>query len=121
MSFIKSTSQVTDIAITVDNLTGGTNGKVVRISGNNTVTNASHLDTASQLNSILFRQDGIYYASGVVPNVGSLTAGASYFLDEFGGLTTTPAAPTSTIRVLFIGFGLNTTDLLLRPGIPISG
>jgi hypothetical protein len=121
MTFIKSTSQLTSIAITIGNLVGGSNGKVVRINGNNAVTNASHLDTAAQLNSVLFRQDGIFYASGVVPNIGGLVAGASYFLDEFGGLTSTPAAPTSTIRVLFIGFGLNTTDLLLRPGIPISG
>jgi hypothetical protein len=121
MAFVKSTNIITDTALTVAGLTGGSNGKVVRISGNNTVTNASWLDTAAQLNAVLFRNDGIFYAAGVVPNVGGLTAGTAYFIDEFGGLTASPPAPSSTIRVLFVGFGLNTTDLLFRPGIPISG
>jgi hypothetical protein len=121
MGFIKSTSQITDRATTVSNLTGGTNGKIVRINGNNTVTDAAWTDTASQLNAVLFKQTGVYYASGVVPGVGGLTAGAAYFLGEFGALTTNPPTPSSTVRVLFIGFGLNTSDLLLRPSIPISG
>ena len=121
MSFVKSTNQITDNALTVDGLTGGTNGKVVRISGNNTTTDSSWLDTASQLNTVLYKQGNIYYASGVVPGIGGLTAGAAYFLGEFGALTTNPPTPSSTVRVLFIGFGLNTDDLLLRPGIPISG
>lgn len=121
MAFIKSTNLITSTAITVENLVGGTNGKVVRISGNNNATNASWLDTATQLNTVLFRQDGVFYAAGVIPNVGNLTAGTAYFLDQFGGLTTNPPNPSATIRVLFIGFGLNTNDLLFRPGIPVSG
>jgi hypothetical protein len=121
MAFVKSTNIITDTALTVAGLSGGSNGKVVRISGNNTVTNASYNDTAAQLNAVLFRNDGIFYAAGVVPNVGGLTAGTAYFIDEFGGLTASPPSPSSTIRVLFIGFGINTTDLLFRPGIPISG
>jgi hypothetical protein len=121
MAFVKSTNLITDVALTIDNLVGGNNGKVVRIDGNNTVTNASWTDTAAQLNTVLFKQDGIYYAAGVVPNIGGLTAGATYFLDEFGGLTTNPPNPSSIIRILFIGFGLNSDDLLFRPGIPISG
>ncbi len=121
MAFIKSTSLITSTAVTVENIVGGTDSKVVRMSGNNTVTNASWLDTATQLNTVLFRQDGVYYAAGVVPNVPGLTAGATYFLDEFGGLTTNPPNPSSTVRVLFIGFGLNGNDLVFRPGIPVSG
>jgi hypothetical protein len=121
MAFIKSTNLITDVAITVDNIVGGTNGKVVRVTGNNTVADAAYTDTSAQLNSVLFKQEGIYYAAGVVPNIGGLTAGASYFLGEFGELTSTPPAPTSTTRILYIGFGLNSDDLLLRPGIPISG
>lgn len=121
MAFIKSTNLITDVALTVDGLTGGSNGKVVRISGNNSVTNASYNDTAAQLNAVLFRQAGVFYAAGVVPEVGGLTAGASYFLDEFGGVTSNPPTPSSTIRVLYIGFAINTTDLFFRPGIPISG
>lgn len=121
MAFVKSTSIITDTALTVAGLTGGSDGKVVRITGNNTVSNASWTDTAAQLNAVLFRNDGIFYSGGVVPNVGGLAAGSVYFLDEFGGLTTNPPSPSSTIRVLAIGFGLNTTDLLFRPSIPISG
>lgn len=121
MAFIKSTSQVTDTAITVDGLTGGTNGNVVRVTGNNTVTDCAWTDTAAQLNSVLFKQGGIYYAAGVIPGIGGLTAGASYFLGETGGLTSAPPTPSSTVRVLFLGFALNGNDLLFRPGIPISG
>lgn len=122
MAFVKSTNLITDVALTIDNLVGGSNGAVVRINGNNTVTNAAWTDTASQLNSILFKQAGIYYATGVVPNVGTLTAGASYFLGEVNGtITTNPPTPSSTVRVLYVGFAINTTDLFFRPGIPISG
>lgn len=121
MAFVKSTNLITNVALTVDNVTGGSNGKVVRISGNNTVTNASWSDTAAQLNAVLFRQDGIFYGAGVVPNIGGLTAGSAYFLDEFGGLTTNAPTPSSMVRVLYVGFALNTDDLFFRPGIPISG
>jgi hypothetical protein len=121
MAFVKSTNLITTVALTVDGLVGGTNGKVVRINGNNSVTNAAWTDTAAQLNAIVFKQDGIYYAGGVVPNVGTLTAGSAYFLDEFGGITSNPPTPSSTVRVLYIGFAINTTDLFFRPGIPISG
>ena len=121
MTFVKSTSQITDRAITVSNLTGGSSGKVVRVSGTNTVTDAAWTDTASQLNAVLFLKDGVYYASGVVPGIGGLTAGSAYFLGEFGAVTTNPPPPSSTVRVLYLGFALNTNDLLFRPGIPISG
>ncbi len=121
MAFVKSTNLITTTAITVENITGGGDSKVVRISGNNTVTNAAWTDTSSQLNTVLFKQDGIYYASGVVPNIGGLTAGTSYFLGETGDLTTNPPIPSSTVRALYLGFAINTEDLLLRPGIPISG
>jgi hypothetical protein len=121
MAFVKSTSLITSTAITVDGLSGGTNGKVVRINGNNTVTDTTWGDTASQLNAVLLKVDGIYYAGGVVPGLSGLTAGSPYFLGEFGGLTSNPPTPSSTIRVLFLGFALNTSDLLFRPGIPISG
>lgn len=121
MSFIKSTSTVTDTAITVPNLTGGTNGKIVRVSGSNTVTNAGSGDTATQLNAVLLKQNDTYYASGVVTGFSSLSAGAPYFLASDGTLTSTPPTPSSTVRTLYVGFALNTTDLLFRPGIPISG
>lgn len=121
MGFIASTSLVTDTAITVPDLSGGTNGKIVRINGTNTVVNASYNDTAVQLNTILLKQNDVYYASGVVTGLSGLSPGAPYFVGSDGSLTATPPTPSSTVRVTYVGFALNTTDLLFRPGIPISG
>lgn len=121
MSFIKSTGVITDIALTVPNLTGGTNGRVVRINGSNTVTDASNTDTPVQLNALLFKQGNIYYAGGLITGLSSLSAGSPYFLNTTGVITSTPPTPTSSVRVVFIGFAINTTDLVFRPGTPISG
>lgn len=121
MGFIASTSLVTDTAITVPDLTGGTNGKIVRVNGTNTVIDASYNDTAVQLNTVLLKQNGAYYAYGVVTGLTGLSPGAPYFVGSDGSLTATPPTPSSTVRVLYVGFALNTTDFLFRPGIPISG
>lgn len=121
MGFIASTSLVTDTAITVPNLTGGTNGKIVRVNGSNTVTNASYNDTAVQLNTVLLKQNDVYYAYGIVTGLSGLSPGAPYFVGSDGSLTATPPTPSSTVRNLYVGFALNTTDFLFRPGIPISG
>lgn len=121
MPFIKSTSIVTDIAITVPGLTGGTNGKVVRVSGENTVTDAANTDSVSQLNAVLIKMGDIYYAAGVVSGFTSLAAGSPYFLSTSGNITSTPPTPTASVRALYLGFAINSTDLILRPGIPISG
>lgn len=121
MAFVKSTSIVTDTAITIPNLTGGTDGKVVRISGTNTATNASNADSVTQLNTVLLKQGGIYYASGLVTGFSSLAAGSPYFLAADGTLSSSAPTPTATVRALYLGFAINTTDLVFRPGIPISG
>ncbi len=121
MAFIKSTSLVTDTALTVAGLTGGTNGRVVRVNGINSVTDASSADTTTELNAVLFKQNGVFYASGVISGLTSLSPGAPVFLTTGGNITSTPPTPTTTTRCLYLGFALNTTDLLFRPGIPISG
>lgn len=121
MAFIKSTNTITDVAITIPNLTGGDNGKVVRISGANTTVNALNTDSAVQLNSVLFKQGNNYYAAGLVTGLTSLSPGAPYFLASDGSLTSSPPTPTSTVRTLFVGFAINTTDLIFKPGTPISG
>lgn len=121
MTFIASTTTVTETAISVPNLSGGTDGKVVRMGGSNTVVDASYNSTALQLNAVLFKQGGIYYATGVVSGLSGLVAGQSYFLGVDGSLVTSPPTPSSTVRALFVGFGINSTTLLFRPGIPISG
>lgn len=121
MSFIKSSSVITDIAITVPNMTGGTNGKVVRLSGANLAVDASSADSSILLNSVLIKQNGVYYAGGVVPGFTGLSAGAPYFLNSDGTVTAVAPVPSTIVRTLYIGFALNTTDLLFRPGIPISG
>lgn len=119
--FITSTSVVTDIAISVPNLTGGDNGKVVRINGTNQVVNASQSDTTSQLNTVLIKMHDEYYGAGVVSGYTSLNPGSSYFLGTAGNITATPPIPSASVRVLYVGFAINTTDLFFRPGIPISG
>lgn len=119
--FIKSTNTITDVAITIPNLTGGDNGKVVRVSGSNTVVNASNADSAVQLNAVLFKQGNNYYAFGLITGLTSLSPGAPYFLAADGSLTSSPPTPTASVRTLFIGFAINTTDLIFKPGTPISG
>jgi hypothetical protein len=119
--FITSTSQVTDVAITVPNLTGGTNGRVVRMNGSNSVTDAANTNTTSQLNTVMIKVNDLYYAAGVVSGFTGLAPGSPYFLGTGGNITGTPPTPSASVRVLYLGFALNTTDLLFRPGIPISG
>lgn len=119
--FITSTSVVTDIAITVPALSGGTNGRVVRISGTNTVTDASNTDTPAQLNTVLIKASNVYYSAGVVTGFTGLAPGSPYFLGVSGNIVSTPPTPSSTVRVMYLGFAINETDLLLRPGTPISG
>lgn len=119
--FITSTSVVTDIALTVPNLSGGDNGKIVRIIGTNQCVNAAQGDTTSQLNTVLVKMHDEYFAAGVVSGFTGLNPGSSYFLSTLGNITATPPIPSASVRVLYVGFALNTTDLLFRPGIPISG
>lgn len=119
--FITSTSVVTDIAITVPNITGGTNGKVVRINGTNTATNAAQGDSTSQLNNVLIKMNDLYYGYGVVSGFTGLTPGTLYFLSTNGDITASAPIPSSSVRCLCLGFALNATTLFFRPGIPISG
>lgn len=121
MSFVKSTNIITDVALTVSGLSGGTDGKVVRVNGTNTVTDASSGDTSIQLNAIFLKQNGIYYSAGLVEGFTGLSAGSPYFLASDGTLTASPPTPSSTVRVVYLGFAINTTDFIFRPGTPISG
>jgi len=121
MAFVKSTSTLSADAVTVPNISGGDNGKVVRISGANTAVNAANTDTSGQLQSILIKISDEYYASGVVSGFSSLTPGSAYYLGTTGDLLASPPTPTTATRALFIGFAVNTTDIVLRPGTPISG
>ena len=119
--FITSTSVVTTTALSVGGLSGGTNGKVVRVNGTNTVTDASNTDTTSQLNTVMIKMNNVYYTGGVVTGFTSLSPGSPYFLSTAGNITATPPTPTTSTRVLYLGFAINTTDLVFRPGIPITG
>lgn len=121
MALVKSTSIVTSTAITIPGITGGDNGKVVRITSANTATNAANTDSVAQLNVLLFKQGGIYYASGLITGLANLSAGSPYFLAADGTLTTSPPSPSSTIRAMYLGFAINETDFIFRPGIPIGG
>ena len=121
MAFVKSTSTLSADAVTVPNISGGDNGKVVRITGANTAVNAANTDTSTQLQTILIKIGGEYYAAGVVSGFSGLTPGSPYYLGTTGDLVASPPTPTTSTRALFIGFAINTTDIILRPGTPISG
>jgi len=121
MAFVKSTSTISSNSVTVSGLSGGTNGKVVRISAANTAADAANTDTSLQLQSVLIKINDVYYSSGVVSGFTGLSPGSPYYLAADGNLTPTPPSPSSSVRVLFMGFALNTTDLLMRVGTPISG
>lgn len=121
MAFVKSTGTTTAEAVTVSGLTGGTNGRCVRITSSNTVADADYNDTVSQLNALLFKNNNTYYAYGVVDGLTGLTAGTIYFLGVDGTPTSTAPTPSSTIRALSIGFAINATTLMFRPGIVIAG
>ena len=121
MSFFTATQNTTQVAETIPYLTGGTNGKVVRISSTNTCTNASNTDTPSQLNAILIKMGDVYYSSGYVSGFTGLTAGLPYFLSTDGNITASPPTPSASARVVFIGYAVNTTALVFRPGTPITG
>lgn len=121
MAFVKSTSTLSADAVTVPGLSGGDNGKIVRVSGSNVTVNAANTDTATQLQTVLIKINNEYYASGVISGFTGLTSGSPLFLDTVGGLTSSPPTPTASTRVVFVGFAINTTDIVFRPGIPISG
>ena len=121
MAFVKSTSTISSNSVTVSGLSGGTNGKVVRISAANTAADAANTDTSLQLQSVLIKINDVYYSSGVVSGFTGLSPGSPYYLAGDGNLTPTPPSPSSSVRVLFMGFAINTTDLLMRVGTPISG
>lgn len=120
-NFITSTSTITSVATTIPNLTGGTNGKVVRVNGTNSVVDAANTDTATQLNTIMIKMANVYYSQGYVTGFTGLNPGSAYYLSTAGNISATPPTPTSSVRVLLVGFAVNTTDLVLRPGIPIAG
>lgn len=120
-NFITSTSTITDVALTVPDLTGGTNQRIVRLNGSNSVVNADQGDSAAQLNTVLVKSANVYYAGGVVQGFANLTPGQAYFLSTQGNITTNPPVPSASVRTLYVGFAINGTDLLFRPGTPISG
>jgi hypothetical protein len=119
--FITSTSIVTDVALTVPNLTGGTNGRVVRLNGVNSVVDAANTDTTSQLNTVMVKINNQYFSQGYITGFTGLTAGAPYFLGTSGNITAVPPTPSSSVRAMYIGFALNSTDIIFRPGIPVGG
>lgn len=119
--FITSSSQITDIAITVPNITGGTNGRVVRINGTNTATDAAQGDSTGQLNNVLIKMNDVYYGYGVVDGFTGLTPGAIYYLSTLGNITASPPIPSASVRLLSLGFALNSTTLFFKPSIPITG
>lgn len=122
-------SDLPDKALTKQNLlilpsgqSGGTDGKVVRVSAANTWTDASQADTIAQLLDLMFKAGGYYYPAGsTIAGLSGLTAGAGYFLSTAGGITSSPPTPSGSVRLVKIGTAISTTSLLFHPGLPIGG
>ena len=95
----------------VHNQSGGTNGRVVRLSSANTWVDASSTDNAVGLNFLMFLQGGIYLPPGeIIYGLSGLTAGASYYLGSSGNITSTPPA-----NPVLIGQALDATTLFFYP------
>jgi len=93
-------------------ITGGTDGKVVRISGSNTCVDASNTDTLNQLGGIMLKVAGIYWPPGrVVYGLSGLTAGTMYYLGTAGALTSARPTMSSTVAVLPLGVALTSSAL----------
>ncbi len=100
-------------------VTGGTTGKVVYISGNGAVTDATNAAIATarvacvKISATSCRIAGV--ATGILSGA---TAGTVYFLSTAGALTTTPPSTSSTV-IVKVGIALNATDLLVQIGDPV--
>lgn len=105
----------------VRGLSGGSDGRVVRISTANTCVNAINTETGLQLSSLLYRSGGKYYRPGtLVPSLSGLVAGQTYFLgDNTTPLLSTPVAIGSSKQSVFIGTAVSTTSLFFEPGKPV--
>jgi hypothetical protein len=101
-------------------LSGGSDGRVVRYTSSNTVTNAQNTDSLDQLTGLLFRNGGKYYRPGdVVPSLSGLTAGQVLYLgDNSTPLTATAPVVSGTVRQLRLGICLSTTTFLFTPQPP---
>lgn len=103
---------------------GGTIGKFVRPSGsNNTWTDASQIDTETQLEVVCFKESSSIYRTGGRIALSGLTAGTRYYLSTSGGYTPTPPAPASGapgVRQKFLGVAINATELLFMQDRPIG-
>ena len=101
---------------------GGTDGKVVRVSAANTWVDASQADTIDQLVGLRFKAAGLYYPPGAeITGLSALSAGSVYYLSTAGAMTATAPTPSSTVRRVVIGKATSTTVLLFSPGTPIGG
>lgn len=101
---------------------GGTVGKVVRLSAANTWVDASQADTIDQLAVLAYKESAsAYVLLGLCTGLSGLTAGAVYYLSTSGNITTTAPTPSSTVRRRPVGVALSTTTLLIQPHLVVGG
>ena len=111
-----------NLGLTPTSQSGGTDGKVVRVSAANTWVDASQADSIDQLVGLMFKAGGFYYPPGsIITGLSSLTAGSVYYLSTGGSITTTAPTPSSTVRRVVVGKAISTTALLFAPATPIGG
>ena len=98
---------------------GGTNGKVVRLTSANTWVDAANTDTADQLQALAFKIGGAYLMPGqIITGLSSLTPAATYYLSTSGDITSTAPTASASVRLVKIGKAYSTTALLFQPEWP---
>lgn len=115
-------SQLLEARVTVSaGQSGGTVGKVVRLSAANTWVDASQADTIDQLAVVAFKEAAaLYVLSGRVALAG-LTAAIPYYLSTAGAVTSVAPPVSGSVRRLTLGVALSTTEFLFRPSMPLGG
>jgi hypothetical protein len=102
---------------------GGTTGRVVRVSAADTWADAVSSDTAAQLARLAFKQaSGVYVIEGLITGLSGRTVGATQFLSNVPSSQFTEAPPTlpGSLRRVPLGVALSATTVLFHPGLVIG-
>lgn len=133
-TYVDSLAATTQAAAAVDAqtvpagvLTGGTDGRIVRLSGSGTVIDAVHSANASALETLFFKSGGKYYKPGsVITGLTGFGAAANYWLgsaatSQATQFSTTAVEPDNSHTQVYLGQALSSTVFYFNPGRPIGG
>lgn len=118
-------SSIGAASATISGLSGGTDGKVVRLNGTSgTVVDADWNDSVEQLSVVFMKQGGLYYpVNRAVAGFTGLDPAKYYYLGDNGAMTAFSAGSSPTITTtqvrLFLGRPISSTTLFFVAGIPM--